>query len=128
MDEIKNKVKNLGLEDNVMFLGQRNDVEKLYQAMDCFILPSSYEGLGIVAIEAQASGCPCILSDQVPKIVSCSHNIEFLPILNENKNQWCKSIILKNNNETRAHNYIDVKNCGYGYEKFEKSLKDIYKF
>lgn len=57
---IKQKVKELKLNNNVMFLGRRNDVPKLFQAMDCFVLPSRFEGLPIVGIEAQAAGLPCV--------------------------------------------------------------------
>ena len=51
-----------GVSDRVMFLGQRSDVEKLYQAFDAFVLPSLYEGLCLVGVEAQAAGLPCFLS------------------------------------------------------------------
>ena len=55
-EEIKNKVRELGLDDSVRFLGQRNDANELYQAFDVFLLPSLYEGLPVVGVEAQASG------------------------------------------------------------------------
>lgn len=52
-EEIKNLVHQKKLDDCVKFLGKRNDCNELYQAMDVFVLPSNYEGLGIVGIEAQ---------------------------------------------------------------------------
>ena len=55
-EEIKNKVRELGLDDSVRFLGQRNDANELYQVFDVFLLPSLYEGLPVVGVEAQASG------------------------------------------------------------------------
>lgn len=58
-EEIKNKVRELGLDDSVRFLGQRNDANELYQAFDVFLLPSLYEGLPVVGVEAQASGLLC---------------------------------------------------------------------
>jgi len=60
------KVKNYGISDKVKFLGLRNDVNALDQAMDVFVFPSLFEGFGIVLIEAQASGLPCIVSPAVP--------------------------------------------------------------
>ena len=56
----------LGIADHVLFLGQRSDVNRLYQAFDVFCLPSLYEGLGIVAVEAQVAGLPCLLGNTVP--------------------------------------------------------------
>lgn len=64
--DIHKKVVNLSLENDVIFLGNRKDVEYLYQAMDVFIFPSLFEGLGIVAIEAQAAGVPIVCSEGVP--------------------------------------------------------------
>ena len=60
-EEIKNKVRELGLNDSVRFLGQRNDANELYQVFDVFLLPSLYEGLPVVGVEAQASGLLCFL-------------------------------------------------------------------
>lgn len=66
-EEIKNKVRELGLDDSVGFLGQRNDANELYQAFDVFLLPSLYEGLPVVGVEAQASGLLCFFSDDMTK-------------------------------------------------------------
>ena len=66
-EEIKNKVRELGLDDSVRFLGQRNDANELYQVFDVFLLPSLYEGLPVVGVEAQASGLLCFLSDDMTK-------------------------------------------------------------
>ncbi len=64
--DVQQHAQALGIGDHILFLGQRTDVSHLYQAFDAFCLPSRYEGLGMVAIEAQVAGCPCVLSDQVP--------------------------------------------------------------
>ena len=61
--KVEMQVRNLGLEESVLFLGQRDDVADLYQGMDLFILPSRYEGVGVVLLEAQLAGLPCIASD-----------------------------------------------------------------
>lgn len=70
----------LGIADHVLFLGQRSDVNRLYQAFDVFCLPSLYEGLGIVAVEAQVAGLPCLLSDAVPMEADVTTKSHFLQI------------------------------------------------
>ena len=81
---LKNKLmeecQKLGIEKNVCFLGQRTDVENLYSAMDIFLLPSLFEGIGIALLEAQANGLLCLASDQVPLEVSVTNQIHFLPL------------------------------------------------
>ena len=66
-EEIEEKVKNLGLEKDVFFLGQRNDTNKLYSVFDVFCLPSLYEGFGVVLLEAFANGLVTITNDNTPK-------------------------------------------------------------
>lgn len=69
-----------GIAEYVRFLGQRDDIERLYQAFDVFVLPSLYEGLCLVGVEAQAAGLPCLLSDQITREVEVTGGCEFLPI------------------------------------------------
>ena len=78
--KIKSKVESYGLSENVKFLGVRKDVNKLYQAMDCFVLPSHYEGLPFVGIEAQITGLKCFFSDAITKETQITKNCKFLPI------------------------------------------------
>ena len=89
---MKEKVKTLGIEDSVKFLGQRTDINELYNAMDLFLFPSLYEGLGMVLIEAQANGLPCIASTEIPKIAKVINNVSFLK-LRCSANFWCDEII-----------------------------------
>lgn len=92
MDEMKNKVIKLGLEDNVKFLGQRNDVNELYQAFDVFCLPSLYEGLPVVGIEAQATGLLCVFSDDMTKETKILDSTIFLS-LNQSAKEWAIKIL-----------------------------------
>ena len=82
--KIREKVKNLNLSNKVYFLGQKKDIYNYYQAMDVFVFPSLYEGLGMVLIEAQASGLQCIASSYVPECAKVTSCLEFVD-LNDNK-------------------------------------------
>lgn len=79
---VKDLVAERGLSDRVKFLGQRSDVNRLYQAFDAFVLPSLYEGLCLVGVEAQAAGLPCLLSDAITREVDVTGECKFLPITN----------------------------------------------
>lgn len=78
-DEIKKKVERLGLKDSVLFLGQRDDINKLYSVMDIFCLPSLYEGLPVVGVESQAAGLPIIFSNWVSHEAIISKNAKIVP-------------------------------------------------
>ncbi len=90
--DIENYVKKKNLEDTVLLLGEVHEVNDLMQAMDIFVLPSIYEGFGIVALEAQASGLPCVLSDAVPRKVQCADTVWFIP-LSEEVSAWGEKIM-----------------------------------
>lgn len=66
LPRIQAKAQELGITERVRFLGVRSDVADLMQAMDVFVFPSLYEGLGIALVEAQAAGLPCVVSDTIP--------------------------------------------------------------
>lgn len=78
MDYIRNLVKALGVEADVIFLGLRHDVNRLMQAMDCFILPSRFEGLPVVGIEAQAADLPCFFLIQLQGKLLLQKNVGFI--------------------------------------------------
>ena len=72
-----------GFQKHVIFLGNRNDVDKLYQAMDVCVRPAARdEGLPVVGVEAQAAGLPCIRSDRMTKKVKMTDDAVFLNIDN----------------------------------------------
>lgn len=79
----------LGIGNRVMFLGQRTDVAELQNAMDFFVLPSLFEGFPIVAVEAQASGLQCLISETVDKTVDMTGLVRWLPI--DDVNTWVQS-------------------------------------
>lgn len=79
------------LNQKVHFLGSRNDVPTIMKCCDVFLLPSLFEGLGIVLIEAQASGLPCVVSDNVPQLANCGA-VQYLSLSSSNS-IWVASIL-----------------------------------
>lgn len=70
-NRVSEKISDYQIQDCVHLLGQRSDVNEILSVSDLFLLPSRFEGLGIVLVEAQASGLPCVMSDVIPKEANC---------------------------------------------------------
>jgi len=122
--ELLNKVAELQLNDNVRFLGTRNDVPNLLQAADIFALPSLYEGMPGAAIEAQAAGLPCLLSDTISPEIKITGLVEFLPI-DKGPGVWAERI-LANKNFDRRDTTEDVRSAGYDIRDAAKWLEEFY--
>lgn len=90
--QIREQAKTLGLTDSVHFLGSRPDMDALYQTMDVFVMPSLFEGVPVVGIEAQFSGLPCIFSDRVSREVMFTDRCLFLP-LEQGAAHWAEQIL-----------------------------------
>lgn len=124
--KIEERVKSSSWRDDVIILGNRGDVERLYPTMDVFVFPSRYEGLGMAAVEAQACGVRTIVSDSVPKDVILSNYICFID-LNEGADCWAKKV-LQSENEARAElfaeNSFDISDKADEFTRYyEKILK-----
>lgn len=118
---LKEYVSNFQLEDRIIFTGNRKDANKFYKAFDCFLLPSLYEGLPTVAIEAQLSGLPCIISDNVTTEVKISNDVEFI---NLDEKKWEEKIIEINYEKERKVNLDDFKDYNIKFES--EKLQNIY--
>ena len=121
--EIKEKVARLGLADAVLFLGKRDDVNELYRAMDVFALPSLYEGLGTVLIEAQACGLPCIASTAVTPKAKIADDVAILPL--DNTDVWVETAerfakLPKSDNTER------IRTAGYDVRESAGTLMKLY--
>ena len=129
MEETKEKVESLGLSNYVMFLGQRNDVSELYQVFDVFVLPSLYEGLPVVGVEAQAAGLLCIFSDDMTKETKVLDTTEFL--LEKKSKEWASFILNKNKTFKRLNKKMEISNNSFNIEieknKLGKLYQNIYK-
>lgn len=87
---IMEEARSLGVENHLVLTGPRMDVASLLSAFDVFAFPSVFEGLGMAAVEAQANGLPCVISDQVPRAVAVSDSVCFLPP--ENPSLWADTL------------------------------------
>ena len=121
--DIKKKINDLKLNDVVYFLGIRKNVNELMQAMDVFVFPSLYEGLGMVLIEAQASGLKCVCSTEVPIEAKLTENITFLN-LDDGVEKWYENIIAEKN--TRKSYVEELRMCGYDIKNEVKKLENDY--
>ena len=111
----------------IMFLGSRNDVVDLYQAMDIFVLPSLFEGLPITGIEAQAFGLPCVLSNTITHEVKYTDLVDFLPI-DEGTDVWVNALlssmnyVRKSQHEALLNSPFADTNAGFNMEKCYREL------
>lgn len=127
--EIRILVDQYGLTDKVLFAGVTNHVEYYLCAMDVFVLPSLYEGFGIVNIEAQASGLPCIVSNVVPREAHLSGQMEFLP-LESGEYFWADKILQylpDKYHAEREESWRKVVDAGYDICDTAPILQYLYK-
>lgn len=124
ISEIQRKINALSIEDSVVFLGVRTDIPEILMAADSFIFPSLYEGLGIVGVEAQASGLPCFFSDRIPKECKVTDDVAFIS-LGESPSYWAEQII-NSREHKRQNNYQLIKNAGYDICDKAEFLEKLY--
>lgn len=123
-DEIREKVKKMKLEESVLFIGFKTNVQEYMWAMDIFVFPSLFEGLGLVLIEAQATGMRCFTSkDVVPEEAKVTKLLEFID-LNNDKDTWCRSIMRESSN--RYEQIDTIRKQGYDIMYTSKLLMDYY--
>ncbi|WP_343338745.1 Putative glycosyltransferase EpsF [Terrisporobacter petrolearius] len=122
-NNMKNKVKSLNLNEKVMFLGARDDVNDLMQGMDVFLFPSLYEGFGMVLIEAQASDLKCVISDKVPSDGIITDKVKKLSLDSDIK-QWVEEVLKSKN--TRRSVTADIKQSNYDIKSNSKYLEEFY--
>lgn len=128
-NDLMNEAKNLKVQDKCLFVGARTDTNSLYQAMDIFLFPSLFEGLGIVAVEAQASGLPCIVSNKVPSFADIGADLYESLSIDEEIKKWVE-LVLKNKNKLRKNTKKELERSGYDISSsvnfFEKFYEKAY--
>lgn len=127
LEKVKNKVENLGLSRDVIFLGRRSDVWKLYQAMDLFLLPSLWEGLPVVMIEAQAAGLPVLASDHITGEAGCTSRT-FYKSPGDSAVSWAQMIsdIRKRNFDRSEAVDEEIRRHGFDIKTEAEKLRKIY--
>ena len=126
MNQMKEKVKDLGLEDAVQFLGVREDVADILQAFDLFLLPSLFEGLPVTMIEAQAAGLPCVISDKVPIQCDITGNTKVVS-LDDSTDKWADTVLDYLEEYKRTDTFEKIKESGFDIRENAKWLEDFYK-
>lgn len=122
-ENIERIVKKKGIQDRVKFLCIRNDVNYLLQAFDVLVLPSLFEGLPIIGIEAQASGLPLVVSDVITRELKIL-DVEFISLKND-LSVWANKII-NSNSQNREKAYELVRKSGYDINVEANKLADFY--
>ncbi len=122
---IQKKIEKLNISQNVLLLGQRNDVHELLQAIDIFLLPSLYEGLPLSLIEAQTASLPCLISNNITKEAKILNTTHYLKL---DKDVWA-SHILKYTNYKRIPNLhnssIKKYNIIYQVKQLETKYQEL---
>lgn len=121
---IKNKVSLLGIKDQVLFLGKKENVYDYYQAMDMFVFPSYYEGLGLVVIEAQAAGLKSIVSSRIPKEAYLSELVVPLS-LDLSVESWSEAI-LNNKDYLRLNTFKNIEEQDYDIDSNVDFIQTFY--
>lgn len=124
-DVIKEVVREKGLSNAVVFVGSVTNAYDYYQAMDVFLLPSLFEGLPLVLIEAQTSDLPCVVASTVDKRSRIKDNFAFLS-LHDNKCKWAKTAISYCNYKRTTAGLKTIAISGYSIENEARKLQSLY--
>ncbi len=127
--EIEEYVNKLNLDKNVIFLGERRDMDAFLSGIDVFILPSLHEGFPVVAVEALASGVRVLLSDKIPKETDVTGRAIYLPIKdNQDELLWAKMIYENTfTDDNRTAQGRKVADAGYDVKNYCNRMEEIYR-
>ncbi|KGE14152.1 glycosyltransferase [Sphingobacterium deserti] len=123
--EMEEKIREFDIESNVVFLNNREDIPQLMMAMDALLLPSFYEGLPLVLVEAQAAALKCLVSENVTKLVDVTEFIRYLDI--ENASMWSETIAKECLNYPRYSVEESITKKRFNIRKEAQNLNQFYK-
>lgn len=113
-NDIERKIQKYGIQDDVVDLGRRDDIKQFYNAFDAFLLPSLYEGMPVVGIEAQCAGLPVFFSKNITEETTASELANYIG-LDEQPERWADKIIrIVNDNLSNRRSYTEeIKESGF---------------
>ena len=117
------KAARLGIAGSVEFLGERDDIADILNGADAFCLPSLFEGLGIVLIEAQCCGLPCVAGAAVPRDANVTGRVRFLPL--GDAEAWARAL-LESAQTPKADGAAAIRAAGYDISESAAFLQDFY--
>ena len=124
-EEVKAKARQYSIDDRIIFAGVRSDVADLMQAMDVFVLPSLFEGLPVVMVEAQSAGLPCVISDKVPDECIIVPKLVCVQPLDSGATEWAGQI-LKMSGCKRLDTFEQIRASGFDIRDNAKKLEEFY--
>ena len=122
--DVMQLAKEKGIYKKIIQIARTDVVYDYMQAMDIFLFPSTYEGLGMVAIEAQASGLPVIASNGVPSMINITKNVVFEEL---DAKIWCKKINVFLNFD-RVDTSKTIVDAGFENKTTAEAIKKLYQF
>lgn len=127
-EKMLQKIKDYGIQDKVIYLGTTEDIHKLYNAMDCFLLPSLYEGLPVVGVEAECTGLPMFFSTAVPEESSPCEDLGFFIGLDRSAAEWAEEVIKETEKleKNRTSRVEDIKRAGFDSTTEAGKLQKFY--
>ncbi|MCL2038756.1 glycosyltransferase [Candidatus Saccharibacteria bacterium] len=121
--EIRRKVEDYDLEDNIIFAGSVKTVPAHLAMFDVFVMPSLWEGLSLAALEAQASGVPCLFSNKVSREVKVNENVRFLQL---DVGAWAENIKHNGKRIGREEAKKNIKEKGFGLQDVLERFRILY--
>lgn len=123
-ESIRNQADKLELKNDIVFLGLRNDIPELLQAMDVFIMPSLFEGLPVSGIEAQAAGLPCLFADTITPEICMTEYARRLPL--DDTDKWAEALEQTPRTKNAAEAQEELRKRGYDIVHEAHKLADCY--
>ncbi|MGX7164018.1 glycosyltransferase [Enterococcus massiliensis] len=124
LSKLQQKVKKLKLEEYVVFTGKRSDIDKILSGIDVFVMPSLYEGLPVIGVEALSSGLPCIFSNEISKEFYSTKSF-YMP-LEVGSSKWSEKVIDVLHGDI-DRNYSQTKEMGYDIKEEAPKLLEYYR-
>lgn len=122
------KISKYGIENSVLYLGRREDIPQFYNAMDCFLLPSLYEGLPVVGVEAENCGLPMFYSTEIPRESSACPDLGHFISLEKSADEWAEEILkaTRLNMPIRRGHSAEIQAGGFCSMQEAKNLQIYY--